>query len=329
MKLAVIGTGFIVHEALMCLDDVPEIEVTSVFARAHSLDKAKDLSRQHNIPHIYTDYDQLLHQDVCDTVYIGLVNSAHFEYAQKALLKHKNVILEKPFCINSSQAKELIDLAADKHLFLFEAVRPLHVPNYRALKADLSKLGNIRCIQCNYSQYSSRYDSYKTGKVLPALDPACYGGALFDINIYNINFVVSLFGSPKKVEYKANMGFNGVDTSGTAILQYDDFYALCTGAKDSSSPGHALIQGDKGYISVDDGANLIGSYTLGLNKKEEEHKNYNVYTNWMKYEFVDFAKMLKNNEYQRMKAYLEISYQVMNVIDQAIRDIPYGIRKEQ
>ena len=41
MKLAILGTGFIVHEgALPALQSVPEIEVTAIFARPHSKEKA-------------------------------------------------------------------------------------------------------------------------------------------------------------------------------------------------------------------------------------------------------------------------------------------------
>lgn len=323
MKLAFIGTGFIIRNALECVDQIPSIKKSSIFARPHSKDKAEAFAQQYQINTVYTDYDQLLKESDCDTVYIGLVNQAHYEYAKKALNANKHVILEKPFCVNAKETKEIIDLAEEKHLYVFEAVRPLHTPNYNQLKKDISQLGNIRCVQCNYSQYSSRYDAYKEKKVLPALDPKLYGGALYDINIYNLNFIVSLFGLPKSVEYKANIGFNGVDTSGTVFLQYDGFYALCTGAKDADSPGFAMIQGDEGYISVDDGANLIGSYHKVIHKKSEQIK-LNIYENWMMHEFKDFEQMLENQEYDRMREYLTISYNVMQVVDQAIASIPYG-----
>lgn len=323
MKLAFIGTGFIIGQALECVEQIPTIQKSAIYARKHSLEKAEKFAQQYQIDEIYTDYDQLLKESNCDTVYIGLVNKAHYEYGMKALKANKNVIMEKPFCTNAKETKALIDLAEEKQLYVFEAVRPLHTPNYNQLKEDIKEIGNIRCIQCNYSQYSSRYNAYKEKKVLPALDPKLFGGALYDINIYNVNFVVSLFGLPKEVSYKANIGFNGVDTSGTLFLQYEDFYAICTGAKDSDSPGYAIIQGDEGYLSINDGANLIGSYQKVIHK-EEKHVALNQYDNWMMHEFKDFEKMLNEKDYKRMKEYLVTSYQVMQVIDQAIASIPYG-----
>lgn len=326
MKLAIIGTGMIVGCALECLEQIPSIERKAIYARPHSKDKAQDLAQKYAIQEVYTDYDQLLAHADCDTVYIGLINKVHYEYAKKALLDNKHVILEKPFCVNAQETKELIDLAQEKKRYLFEAFRPLHTPNFLSIKEDLPKLGPIKCIQCNYSQYSSRYNAYKEKKALPALDPKLYGGSLYDINIYNVTFVVALFGLPKHVKYYANLGFNGVDTSGTVFMEYDHFYALCTGAKDSDSPGHALIQGEDGYISIDDGANLIGSYHLCIHK-ESTHINKNLYSDWMMHEFKDFEEMIEKQEYQKMRDYLKITYETMQVVDQAIASIPYGIEK--
>ena len=129
MKLAIIGTGMIVGCALECLEQIPSIERKAIYARPHSKDKAQDLAQKYAIQEVYTDYDQLLAHADCDTVYIGLINKVHYEYAKKALLANKHVILEKPFCVNAQEAKELIDLAQEKKRYLFEAFRPLHTPN--------------------------------------------------------------------------------------------------------------------------------------------------------------------------------------------------------
>ena len=53
---------------------------------------------------------------------------------------------------------------------------------------------------------------------MPAFDPAFSGGALMDINIYNIHYVVGLFGKPKNIEYYPNIE-RGIDTSGVLIIR--------------------------------------------------------------------------------------------------------------
>lgn len=96
MKLAILGTGFIVKEgALPALREVPEVEVMAIFARERSRSVAEGLAVQYGIPRVYTDYDELLASQDVEFVYVGLTNSVHYEYAKKALLAGKHVIMEK------------------------------------------------------------------------------------------------------------------------------------------------------------------------------------------------------------------------------------------
>ena len=61
MKLAILGTGFIVKDgALRALKEVPEIETVAIFALPRSKDKAEALAKQNSIPKVFTDYDELL-----------------------------------------------------------------------------------------------------------------------------------------------------------------------------------------------------------------------------------------------------------------------------
>lgn len=328
MRLAVIGTGKIVKDAFEALQDIPaeKITVQAVFGRPHSREKAEALAKAYGVPEVYTDYAELLAKAPVDFVYIGLVNSAHFDYAKQALLAGRNVILEKPSTASYAETKELAKLAVEKGLYLFEAVTLLHMPNFEGIRQSLNEIGDIKLIQCNYSQYSSRYDAYKEGKVLPALDPAMYGGALYDINIYNLNFVIGLFGAPEAIHYTANKGFNGVDTSGVLLLQYTDFTAVCVGAKDSESPCGITIQGDKGYIRVDGAPNVLTNFTLAVKGQKEKKMALNAYPHRMVHEFLDFADIYARGDYEQMKEGLKTSKLVIQTAERAGESagIPFG-----
>lgn len=76
-----------------------------------------------------------------------------------------------------------------------------------------------------------------------------------DLNIYNIYFVVGLFGDPKAVHYYPNRHANGIDTSGILILEYPNFVCQCTAAKDSSAHNSAQIIGTEGSILIEPGSN--------------------------------------------------------------------------
>lgn len=319
MKLAIIGSGNIVTDALNALNKINKIECIAICGRKESLEALNSLSEKYSIPKVYTEYNELLMDEKVETVYLGIINSLHFEYTKKALEAGKNVICEKPFTSNLKEMKILSQLAKDKGLFLFEAITMIYSPNFNYVKDNLSSLGDIKLIQCNYSQYSSRYDKYLEGVVLPAFDLAMSGGALYDINIYNIHFVVGLFGKPLSVKYQANIGFNGIDTSGILLLTYENFIAVCCGAKDSTSINHATVQGIKGYMKINSSVNISQSVDILLNK---ELSTYNGETNEnrMINEFVAFEEIIRTKNFTKCYANLNHSEMVMEVLYQARKD---------
>lgn len=319
MKLAIIGTGKIVHEAFRALQSVENIQVKAIFCRIHSIEKARELATQYQVDNIFTDYDKLLRTADIDTVYIGLVNSAHYDYSLRALETGKNVIIEKPFCTKAVQTQALAELARMKHLYIFEAVTFLHAPFFKEIKHVLPDLGPIKIVQCNYSKYSTRYDRYLIHDVAPAFDPLCSGGALYDLNIYNLHFVIGLFGCPTTIRYAANKGFNGIDTSGIVLLSYPDFVATCTAAKDSCSPSFMMIQGERGWLRVVGSPDKLeklevftSNETHVISLAQTEHR--------MVDEFVDFERIYTQNDYQQMDNYLNHSLKVIQMAEAARLD---------
>lgn len=347
MKLGIIGTGKIVHEALFALEPVQNIEKKAIFARPHSYTKAEELAKKYNIAQIYTDYEELLAKADVECVYIGLVNSAHYSYAKTALLAGKHVILEKPFTSTVAEAEELAKIAREKGLYLLEAIVPMHNEVVDQMKMLLPNLGPIKMVQCNYSQYSSRYNNYLKGKVEPAFDPELSGGALYDINLYNIYFSVGLFGKPEKAFYFPNRGFNGIDTSGIAILQYPGFTATCTGAKDSDSPGFVIIQGEKGWIKMGvhpsfpdyfdaeyldpDNQELVPSPSGGMQRAMiSVHFEAEKVHHRMTREFADFAKIIDTQNDVAAKEALDNSLAVIGSLESARKyaGIRFGVDDE-
>ena len=318
MKLGIVGSGGIVNDVLIALKPINTIEIQAIWVRPHSESKGQALAQKNNISQVYTDYEAFLKQADIDTAYIALVNSAHYEYAKKALLAGHNVIVEKPFGSNLREVQELVQLAKEKNLFLWEAVSLLHMPNFRKLQELLPKLDPIRMVQANYSQYSSRYDKYLEGTVLPAFDPQLSGGALYDINIYNLNLIIGLFGAPNSLVYQARKGFNGIDTSGVVLMSYPEFQALAIGAKDSASPSTCLIQGEKGWLKVETAPNQLEKITCQI-RREDNIQEYalNQYPHRLSHEFAAFAAMLANKDFAGRDLYLNISLQVAEAAEKA------------
>ncbi|WP_407372073.1 Gfo/Idh/MocA family protein [Carnobacterium sp.] len=317
MKLAIIGAGMIVNDFLTMIGDVPGIQLEAIVGTERSMDKMKSLKRKYGIHQVLTNYEDCLESTDIDTVYIALPNHLHFSFAKQAILNKKNVICEKPFTLNLYEMKELKELALTNKVMLLEAITNQYLTNYRKIKESIKDIGTIKLIECNYSQYSSRYDAFKNGEVLPAFNPKMGGGALMDINIYNIHFVMGLLGEPKEVSYLANIE-KGIDTSGILSLDYGDKKVVCIGAKDSTAPIRTIIQGDKGAIIIEGPTSIIERFTVIDHQNKSEVIDSNVHTHRMYEEFIEFERIIRESDFEAMTQHLDHSELVMSVVDKGL-----------
>lgn len=316
MRLGIVGAGNIVKWCLEALTMTEKASCEAICVLESDLDLANTYQSKFGIKKIYTNFDQfLLDQDI-DFVYLGIPNKLHFSYARKALQSHKNVISEKPFTSNYEEALELTQLAKANKCFLFEAITTIYAPNVLLMKENLASIGDIKLVQSNYSQFSSRYNQYLEGVVHPAFDPKMSGGSLYDINIYNIHLSCFLFGLPDSIEYICNKGFNGIDTSGVAILKYPNFISICTGAKDSASPSQTIIQGVNGYIKLASAPNVATSVELVI-QDDKTILNENEFDNHMVYEMNAFSDMYLHDDYEECYKKLDHTLSVMRVLTEA------------
>ncbi|WP_239255262.1 Gfo/Idh/MocA family protein [Listeria ilorinensis] len=317
MRLGIIGHGMIVEDVLPVLNKIQEIELAAIYGRPSAHDHLIELQNKFAIEEIFTDFAKFLAHPSIDTVYIALPNHLHFSFAKQALEAGKHVICEKPFTSNTAELEILIAIAEKQQLFLLEAITNQYSPNYLALQDVLPKIGPVKIIQANYSQYSSRYDAFKAGTVLPAFDPTKSGGALMDLNSYNLHFLVGLFGRPEQIDYMANLS-HGIDTSGILTLDYGTFKAVAIGAKDCAAPSVITIQGENGTIQVNGPANTVPSVTFHdrlsgenttIDLRQDPHRMYD--------EFVVFAKIIDQKETHIAQTALQHSLTVMTLLTEA------------
>ncbi|MDR0846243.1 MAG: Gfo/Idh/MocA family oxidoreductase [Lactobacillales bacterium] len=312
MKLALLGTGMIVQDVLPVLKTIEGIELCGVLATAATVDEAAGF----DAGPVFTDYAELLASDEIDTVYIGLPNFLHATFAIQALKADKNVIIEKPFTVSFAEFEEVYAAAGSSKGFILEAITNQYAPNYLQIKNELDVVGDVKIVECNYSQYSSRYDAFKRGEILPAFDPKKGGGALMDLNIYNIHFIVGLFGKPEGVQYHANIE-RSVDTSGILTLDYPTFKAVAIAAKDCAAKVSSTVQGNLGSFRVDGPPNIVEEVTLSLNNGETQTFEYHEHR--MLAEFVEFEQIISSRDDEAAARRLAHSKNVMEVLDAAVK----------
>ncbi len=312
MKVGILGAGMIVHDLLTFIHQVDGVELTAICALPEEKEKIEGMAKEHHIASTYVDYDEMLKDEQVEVVYVAVNNHLHYEMSMKALKAHKHVICEKPFTSHIEELEELNAVAKEEHLLLLEAISTQYLPNVLKMKELLSEVGNVKIVSANYSQYSSRYNAFKEGKILPAFDVTKSGGALMDLNIYNIHLLVALFGEPLHVEYQANIE-KGIDTSGIITLDYGTFKAVLIGAKDCKAPIMTSIQGDQGCLVLDTPANNASRFKLLKNDKseydyDEQHGQHRMY-----YEFVEFVKIFEQKDYDRAQEMMQKSLIAMKI----------------
>ena len=313
MKLGIIGSGMIVKDFLSFAHELAEIKLEAIAAR--NIENLKELQSKYNIKNIYTDIDLCLENKEIDAIYVALPNNIHNTVAKKALEAGKNVICEKPFTLKYDEAVELFEIAEAKGLILIEAITNQYQKNYLDIKDNIDNIGEIRLVECNFSQLSSRYEAFKNGVIAPVFDKSKGGGVLGDLNIYNIHFVVGLFGKPNKVHYSPNI-VNDVDTSGVLLLEYDNFKVVCIAAKDTFNNSYVNIQGDQGIIKVIGPTNEVPNYSIQT-KDNFINENNNIHSHRMFAEFKKFVEVINNKDFDFMNDQKEHTLNVMYIYEEA------------
>ena len=161
MNLCAIGTGAITKSMLAEFQRSDVLHCTAIYSRKEETGKA--LAAEFGLERVYTSMEEMLADPAIDMVYVASPNSIHYGQVKAALLAGKHVICEKPFAPTVAEADELIALAKEKHLLLFEAITTAHHPHYGFVKENLSKLGKLKMVSATFCQFSSRYPALLAG----------------------------------------------------------------------------------------------------------------------------------------------------------------------
>jgi len=107
---------------------------------------------------VYSDYSQAIQIEDTVAVIIATPAPTHFSLAKEALLKGKDVFIEKPMTLSSKDAEELIRIAAENQLILMVGHLLLYQPAIEKMKEAIvsGKIGRL---------YSLHQERMKLGRV--------------------------------------------------------------------------------------------------------------------------------------------------------------------
>jgi predicted dehydrogenase len=171
-------------------------------------------------------------------------------------------------------------------------------------------------VLANYSQYSSRYDKLLAGEVPNIFNPEYAGGALMDINYYNVYLTVALYGKPEQAVYHPNLYQGKYDTSGVVHLQYPGFVAECAGAKDTWGVNAYQIEGEQGFLYVRDGSNGLAEIRI-VTKNSDDTINLQSNPDRWFYEVQALTGLMLREDYDSVYARLDMMQDAVETTEKA------------
>lgn len=169
----------------------------------------------------YPTFEALLEDDV-DLVIVNTPTATHYEFAKKALLSGKHIVVEKAFTTTVAEAEELKKLAESKNLKLTVFQNRRWDSDFKTVKSIVSDgvLGDIVEAEFHFDRYN------------PVLSPKLHketvnsgSGILKDLGPHLIDQALHLFGMPKSVFADIRITRNNslVDDYIDVLLYYPDF----------------------------------------------------------------------------------------------------------
>ena len=249
VRLGVVGTNFITEWVMAGAREDARVEITAVCSR--SRERGEEFAQRHAIPHVFTSLEEMVAGDKVDAVYIATPNCCHAEQSILCMSHGKHVLCEKPMASNAAEARRMVEASERYGVALMEAMKPTMTPNFKAVMANIGRIGTVRRYFASYCQYSSRYDKLKAGELPNAFDPKLSNGAIMDIGVYTIYPMVVLFGRPLSVSATGLLLPTGVDGQGAVNFSYDGMDATVIYSKIADSRLRSEIQGEDGLLSLE------------------------------------------------------------------------------
>ena len=170
----------------------------------------------------YDSYEEGLKHFQGVLVYVSTVNSTHIAYATAALNAGFHVIIDKPAAESYENAKRLVEMAREKHLFVGESTVYLEHPQLDTVKQIFSDNNDApKLLTVHFTMPPFQPNNFRYQKSLG-------GGAIMDTAPYAVSVArYFLGGEPEQVSCVVNeRQADGLDIEYSLLMQYPDGKAM-------------------------------------------------------------------------------------------------------
>ena len=238
-----LGTGTLAKQVAKEILPSGRHRIVSSFSR--NMEKNRAFSERYGAQACSTAEEAILCEGV-DAVYVVTPHPAHYPLVKEALLLGRPVLCEKPFTMTESEARELFRIAAEKQLYVAEAMWTWFAPVANRMKewVDSERFGTIRSVHANYHMNGKGYAPRVT-------DPKQGGGALLDVGVYPIHYLIRLFGMPAYIRCEGRLA-GGIDLGEEIDLTFSNGLTCRASASIDDWKGleRFIIQGSTAESSI-------------------------------------------------------------------------------
>jgi len=190
-KIGLIGSGFIgtVHAA--AYQRIPNAELVAV-ADINEV-AGKKIADEFSCKY-YQQAESMLTDEQIDVVDICLPTFLHEQYVALAAKYHKHVLCEKPFGLSHESCQRMVQYCQDAGVALMVAQAVRWVPEFVKAR-ELLQSGVFGDLHMVSSRRLSQAPAWTTWH----RDPNKSGGGLYDLQVHNIDYLISLFGEVDRV----------------------------------------------------------------------------------------------------------------------------------
>lgn len=313
INFAVMGAGNI---ASTMADTVRKIRGVRCYAVAsRSADKAAGFAAKHGFKKAYGSYEELVNDKKVSLIYVATPHSEHYANAKLCIEHGKSVIVEKPFCVNAGQARELFALAEEKHVFITEAMWTRYMPFAKTIREviDSRVVGDPVMLSAELS--------YPIRGVQRLTDPMLAGGALLDLGVYPLTFASMFFGDDiARVKADCTFTPQHVDEQESITLVYKDGkMAVLRASMLGTGDRRGVITFTKGYMVVENINNFESLTVYGSDyKKLARYKRPRQKTGY-EYEIMACARALREGWTECPELPHEETLRMMELLDEIRR----------
>ncbi len=216
-RVGVLGASSVVERALVRpAAALPGVEVLGVASSDPA--RARRLAETLGLPRTWPDHASLLEDSEVDAVYVALHNSAHAEWALRAVRAGKHVLVEKPLCLHRQDVEALHEAASATGVFVMEAVMTAHHPWLASLHECVTRqeLGRLQRVEMELVFSTPEPSNYRC-------HPGLGGGILWDAGPYWAQLLQAVLGPLTPVSLRGLSDFsgpNGVDARFEAEVEF-------------------------------------------------------------------------------------------------------------